>query len=297
MTHGAVIGLDAGGSKTKGLRVEGGRIVRSAVAGSANIASVGVEGAMRQLDVLLDELGREGLAAVCIGAAGVETPDAEERLRRLLQDRLPQARVRVVHDTRLILAAAGLDHGVVLISGTGSVAWGMGPGGAEARAGGWGYLLGDEGGGFGVTRAAVRRALAELDRGRPADRLTERLVDACGLERVDQILDAFYADPDRRHWANRAAVVFELAEQGDAPSEQLVNEAADALAELAVAVAGRLGLPGPVVLAGGLVTHQPRLQARVRTRLAQQRISDVRLLHEEPVAGAVRLAEELLGSP
>jgi len=294
MTHLAVLGLDAGGSKTKGLRAEGGRTVRSATVGSANVLSVGVEEAMRQIDALLDQLGREGLAAVCVGAAGADTPGAEEQLRRLLRGKLPHVKLRVVHDTRLILAASGLDHGIALISGTGSVAWGRAPGGTEARAGGWGYLLGDEGGGYGVARAAVRHALADLDQGRPADGLTRRLLDACGLARVDQLLDAFYADSDRRHWANRAGAVFELAEEGDPSSTGLVGQAADALAELAAAVARRLGLPGPVVLAGGLVTHQARLQQEVRTRLARWDITDVRRLDAEPVAGAVRLAEELL---
>lgn len=293
--RGAVLGLDAGGSKTKGLRVEGGQVVRSAVAGSANLLSVGAEEASRQLDILLDELGRTGVAAACIGAAGIHTPAAEQRLQALLEDKLADTPVRVVHDSRLILAAAGLDSGVAVISGTGSVAWGARPDGAEAWAGGWGYLLGDDGGGYGVVRAAVRHALAESDRGRPPDRLTRKLFDSCGVAGAAALLDAFYADPDRRLWATRAGLVFDLAEQGDGPSGRLVAEAADALADLAAMVAERLGLSGPVVLAGGLLMHQPLLEAQVRHRLAARSLTDVRLLSAEPVAGAVRLAEQLVG--
>jgi glucosamine kinase len=291
----AVLGLDAGGSKTKGLRVEGGQVVRSAVAGSANLLSVGAEEASRQLDILLDELGRTGVAAACIGAAGIHTAAAEQRLQVLLESKLADTPVRVVHDSRLILAAAGLDSGVAVISGTGSVAWGARPDGAEAWAGGWGYLLGDDGGGYGVVRAAVRHALAESDRGRPPDRLTRKLFHSSGVAGAAALLDAFYADPDRRLWATRAAVVFDLAEQGDGPSGRLVAEAADALADLAATVAERLGLSGPVVLAGGLLMHQPLLEAQVRHRLAARSLTDVRLLSAEPVAGAVRLAEQLVG--
>jgi len=195
VAHWAVLGLDAGGSKTKGLRVVDGRIVREALTGSANIGYVGVEAAMHQVDLLLDQLDRENVAAACIGAAGADTPKARERWQELLQGRLPRARIRVVHDSRLILAAAGLDQGISLISGTGSIAWGIGPEGVEARAGGWGYLLGDEGSGYWVTYAAVRHALAALDRGSPPDRLTEQLVTCCGLEQADELLGAFYASP------------------------------------------------------------------------------------------------------
>jgi len=87
----------------------------------------------------------------------------------------------------------------------------------------------------------------------------------------------------------------DLAEQGDGPSGRLVAEAADALADLAAMVAERLGLSGPVVLAGGLLMHQPLLEAQVRNRLTAKSLTDVRLLSAEPVAGAARLAEQLVG--
>lgn len=289
-----VLGLDVGGSKTHGVRVEDDEVVRDALAGSANISSVGVAEAGRQLDVLLDQLGRDGVTAICVGAAGADTAEGEERLAQLLRDRLPDARLQVVHDAQLILAAAGLAQGVGVISGAGSVAWGCTADGAEARAGGWGYLLGDEGSGYWVGREAVRHALGLADRGAPVDRLAQRLAGECGLQRVEQLLDHFYANPERRYWAARARVVFELAGEGDRPSERIASAAAWALADLASAVAARLGLPGPVVLAGGLAVHQRVLQDRVRARLAEDRIGDVRVLDGDPVLGAVRLAKGLL---
>ena len=121
MGAGAVLGLDIGGSKTQGLLVDGADVVAEAFAGSANIASVGEQEAGRQLDALLSGLEGYAVAAACAGAAGADTPEGEARLARLLQGRLPDARVRVVHDSWLLLAAAGLDTGVAVISGTGSV--------------------------------------------------------------------------------------------------------------------------------------------------------------------------------
>jgi glucosamine kinase len=293
MTTGAVLGLDIGGSKTHAARADGGVVLDEALAGSANVSSVGPAEAGRQLDVILDRLGTKGIRAVCAGAAGVDTQAGEARLRDLLAERLPCARIRVVHDSQLILAAAGVVDGIAVISGTGSVAWGR-RGDQHTRAGGWGYLLGDEGSGYWVAREAVRRTLARVDRGEPADHLGQQLAADCGLQVPEQLLDHFYAQPDRRYWAGRARVVFELAGSGDPQSGPIVEAAAHALAKLAIAVGSRLDASGPVVLAGGLVVHQPALQKLVRRRLAEHHFTDVRVLAVDPVRGAVELAQRLL---
>src|SRR5207302_3900726 len=113
-------------------------------------------------------------------AAGCDTAVHRAAMRELLAPLLPGARIEVVHDARLVLAAAGLEAGVVLIAGTGSVAWGLSPDGTEARAGGWGHLLGDDGSGYWVVREAARRALAEHDRGLPPGPSARRLLSATG---------------------------------------------------------------------------------------------------------------------
>lgn len=290
---GTVVGLDVGGSKTHGVRVESGRIVAEAVAGSANIASVGAAEAARQLDALARRLHHPDVTAVCVGAAGVESPQAGRRLQRLVEHAFPAVPVRVVHDTHLVLAAAGLRTGVVVISGTGSAAWGRAADGAEARASGWGYLLGDDGSAFGVIRSALRHALDRLDAGEAIDALTDRLLKTCGVTDAGELLEFFYREPSRREWAARASVVFDLEAEGDAAAAAIVAEAAADLARPAVKVAARLGLDGPVVLAGGLVTHQPALRAGLERALTAAGLRDVRLLDRDPVHGAVLLAEEM----
>lgn len=289
-----VVGLDIGGSKTQALAAgPGDSSAVEVLAGSANLSSVGAAEVTRQLTVIFDGIGRDGVTAVCAGAAGVDTPEQERRLHDLIGLQVPQAVVRVVHDTELILAAAELDHGIALISGTGSVCWGRSSYGLTARAGGWGYLLGDEGSGYWIGRQAVRHVLAMLDSGARLDLLTQRLTTACGLRSAGELLDHFYAHPERRYWAGRSAVVFELAADGDPAATRIVQAAAAALAALVGSVSGNLGLKGPVVLGGGLLMHQPMLASGVRNQLSGNGFTGIRVLEHDPVHGALALAGRL----
>ena len=295
---GAVLAFDIGGSKTHAMRVEhdGGTTevgTIEVVVGSANVSSVGDVEAGRQLDAAIEQLGGvRGVAAVCAGAAGVDTPIAVRRLRELIVERVGCVKVRIVHDSQLILAAAGVDDGIAVISGTGSVAWARN-GERTARAGGWGYLLGDEGSGYWVARESVRTTLDAVDKGSPAGELGQMLAADCGLADHTELLNHFYQQSDRRYWAGRSRVVFELARSGDLTCLGIVDAAARALASLAVQVCSRVEATGPVVLAGGLIVHQPMLAERVRRHLDGHHHTDVRILDVDPVHGAVRLAQEL----
>lgn len=290
------LGIDIGGSKTQVLLARDGVILSDVRGPSANPASVGLSAASRRLRTLLTEVADRSVdlgevTSVCAGAAGADSPEQEARIAAVLTGILPSAEIRVVHDAELLLAAAGTSTGIALIAGTGSVAWGRGADGREARAGGWGYLLGDDGSGYGVARAAVRHALTRLDTGVAPDLLSTRLTAACGLERPALLLDHFYARSERRYWAERSRTVFELAESDDPAAYGIVAGAARALATLVELVSLRIAVAGPVVLAGGVLVHQPLVRRLLTDRLAGLGITDLRLLDADPALGAVRLAE------
>jgi glucosamine kinase len=320
-----VLGLDIGGSKTHAILAgnavnenadDGGQPASECTVGSANITSVGEPAASAALDGLARRLGvgnpdSHGIHTVCAGAAGADTPESRDRLAALLSRRFPGARIHVVHDTRIILAAEGLDTGTVLISGTGSAAWARSADGREAGAGGWGYLLGDEGSGYAITRSAVRNALAEHDSGRPAGQLSASILEQTGAAEPPALLDLFYRNPERRYWASLAGAVFDLAALGDESANAIAEDSAQQLAALAVAVNERLGTlsgsgvhgssaPGstvpPVLLAGGMLVNQPLLAGRVRVLLERRGLTDVRVLNRAPAWGAVKLAQELASS-
>lgn len=306
-----VLGLDIGGSKTHAILAGGdGGSLAECTAGSANIASVGHQAAAEALDEIAARLGAgnrdsHGICTVFAGAAGADTRDGRDRLAALLSRQFPGARIRVVHDTRIILAAGGLDAGAVLISGTGSAAWARTGDGREARAGGWGYLLGDEGSGYAVARSAVRNALSEHDGGLPAGALTAHLLERTGAAEPADLLDLFYRNPERRYWAGLAGTVFDLADRADRVSAAIIDDAARHLAALAAAVSERLGtVPAAghaaptVLLAGGMLVNQPALAARVGELLAERGLADVRVLDRAPAWGAVKLAlDDVAASP
>lgn len=287
--HGGVLGLDIGGSSSRARYVEGGSLVAEAGGPGANVAVLPPEVVETRLRALVAALGTISPHACCAGSAGAEVPAGRERLERFLAGLFPGATISVVHDARLVLAAAGLDHGIALIAGTGSVAYGRDRDGREARAGGWGWLIGDDGSAAWLAREAAREVMRRSDTGDALGPLGAAMLEAVDAHDTVELVGRLHELNEPRRWAALARVVFDTSGQ-DAGAESLVERAGDGLAELVAIVRGRLSLDGPLVLAGGLLLNQPRLEAAVRKRLGS-----ATRLEEPPVAGAVRLAERSPG--
>lgn len=291
--EGAVIGLDIGGTKTHGVRFERGVAVADESVGSSNVQNVSRDDAARNLAELFSRIGGGAVAQVYAGAGGIDTDDDAAALAALIAPHVPGARITVVHDSRLLLAAGGASTGVAVIGGTGSAAWGRTSQGQEARAGGWGYLLGDEGSGYWLGREAVRHSLRRMNQGLEPDELTTALLGSCGVDHPNKLIALFHsAATGRRYWAQRARLVVEAADAGHTASRALVDQAGRDLAQLAEQTLRQLGIGGPVILGGGLGMHVPRLQESFRSELAAAGISDVRVLDQDPVFGVLRLVAE-----
>ncbi|WP_426003505.1 N-acetylglucosamine kinase [Paenarthrobacter sp. NyZ202] len=290
---GTVIGLDIGGTKTRGVRFEDGVPVRDENAGSSNVQNVTVEQAMANLAELFGKIGGGTVDQVYAGAGGIDTDEDARALADLIAPHVPGARITVVHDSRLLLAAGGASTGVAVIAGTGSAAWGRNQAGQEARAGGWGYLLGDEGSGYWLGREAVRHSLRRMNQGLEPDRLSRALLEACGVDEPGKLIALFHSpDTGRRYWAQQARLVVEAADAGDEVGIGLVEQAGRDLADLAAQAVRQLGLAGPVILGSGLGMNVLRLQESFKARLAEGGITDVRILQQDPVFGVPRLVAE-----
>lgn len=251
----------------------------------ANVTALDERVVDQRLTQLLARLGAVHPDACCAGAAGAEVPEGRARLEALLRALLPGARLSVVHDSRLVLAAAGIDSGIALIAGTGSVAYGRAPDGREVQRGGWGWTLGDEGSGVWMTREAARVVLARMDAGADLGALGQSLVDAVGARDARTMSLALLERREPSEWASLSSAVFETADR-DEGARDIIRRGARELARLVEEV----GVDGPVVLAGGLLLNEPRLEAAVREEVGRECVR----LEQPPVEGAVRLAQELL---
>jgi glucosamine kinase len=286
-----VLGLDIGATGSRAQLCVDGEIVAESKAASASVVAVGPASAKAALADILAQLPldpQQPLDAVCAGSAGISVRGTRQFLSEHLAPLARPGRTVIVKDAMLILPAAGLDEGVALICGTGSVAIGTYQG-HEMQCGGWGHLLGDEGSGYWIVRTAIRELLSRLDQGVPPGALGASLLEAAGAADLTQLRAAFYRQPEPRNWARHAPAVLDCR---DPAAADITGQAALALADLAGQAARRLAAPDgiPVVLAGGLMEHKNLLAATVAAVEAALPASPVHALADPPVAGAVRLA-------
>jgi glucosamine kinase len=296
-----VVGIDAGATKTRAFAVDSaGDVVGRGAGGGANLlSSTDPQGSIGA--ALNEALGGRSAEAIVLAAAGGDRKADRERGRELLQRVAPAgARLLVTHDAIAALYAGNPQGcGVVLIAGTGSIAYGRNEEGEEDRAGGWGYLIGDEGSAVWCGIEALRAIAHAVDgRGAPT-MLTDLLLQELRVAEFGDVLSTVYGRPHPAPGviaATRALAV--AATQGDAMANSILQRGAVALARATTVVALTLRLSsGPVYLAGGAFESLPLLQKLVRLELlGVLPQASVEPVHEEPAMGAARIAMELAWS-
>jgi N-acetylglucosamine kinase-like BadF-type ATPase len=214
-----------------------------------------------------------------------------------LRKAIPARHHLLVTDMAIALEAAlGNATGMIVVSGTGSIAYARDQRGKTLRAGGWGALYDDPGSGYDVGRKAIIAALRDFDGRGPRTVLTRRICRALKLSDITQIV---LKELGPKQVAALFPLVAEAARQGDRVARSLSAQAACDLAQLALALAPRLGRRGtlPVVCAGGVFRSSPTLR-RSFARGLRQRLpyARVRLLEREPVEGALDMARKLAGA-
>ncbi|MFD4407689.1 N-acetylglucosamine kinase [Nocardia sp. NPDC058499] len=289
-----VLGIDIGGSTTRMLVAAGGRVIDSVRLPSAGLNAVGVDGAREVFEDLAARVESECVAAVCAGSAGVDDEASRTQLHAVVQRCFPSVPVRVLHDADLVLAAAGEESGIVLISGTGSVAWARDAQGCVFRAGGWGPLLGDEGSGYVIALDAVRAVLDETDRAVPQTALAAVVLEHTGVRDPRSLSRLVHLEPDRAYWARLAEPVLALADSGDTGARAIVDTAVRGLVRIAQRTSETSGMRGPVLLAGGVLGHARALADAVTAELTAAGLEPVRVVEQSPAHGAMRLAERML---
>jgi N-acetylglucosamine kinase-like BadF-type ATPase len=299
------LGIDGGQSSTTALIAdEGGRAVGVGRSGPCNHVS-GDEAKEKFIRVLQECLSQaisstgSGLnplhfRAACLGFSG----GAEDKTA-YAREIVSSDYLKVTHDAEIALTGATEGQpGIIVIAGTGSIAFGSNAEGRTARAGGWGYIFGDEGGAFDIVRRALRAALRFEEGWGPATQLYQRLLEETKFQTANQLLHRWYAVNRRRATAEFAPLVTAAAEEGDAVAQQIVNEAATALAWYVQGVFRNLFREQetvPVAQVGG-VFRSPSIRLafaeRVRAMIACEVISP----KLSPAAGALLEALRMDGN-
>ncbi len=246
------LGVDGGQSSTTALiGAEDGRVLGTGSGGPCNHAGA-AEGRGKLARAVAECLGeacaRAGLdagtiefEAACFGMSG-----GPEDKRAILAGILRARKLIVTTDAVIALSGATAGApGIITIAGTGSIAFGRNAEGRDMRAGGWGYIFGDEGGGFDIARRALRAALRFEEGWGPETALRATLIEAVGAKDANELLHLFYtAEWPRSRVARLAPLVDRLAQAGDAAAREVIERAATELAALAAAVRRELWSPG-----------------------------------------------------
>jgi len=289
--EGIILGIGRGGPSNHILAPGGRERARSAI-------EMALRGA-------LSSAGRDRaeFQAAQFGMTGINTGTEAARLFTDVAAEVVAARLVGIDNDAVVARAGALAcrPGVVVIAGTGSVAFGEDPEGRQARAGGWGYLFGDEGSAFALGLGGVRAALRARDGTGPHTVLTERIPPAIGYS-LGEIPLAFYEGRLQRFQvAELAPVVTAAAEAGDPVSRPLVEDAAVALADLAAAVIRRLTWPGgalAVATVGGVFAAGPTLLQPIGRALTARAPGAVLVPPRfTPAVGALLLALRAAGIP
>lgn len=302
-----VIGIDGGGSKTRALLADetGTKIVEvegpgSAVRPGQHEASADVICALVK-DALASASMEHVLPKVlCVGVAGTGVETERQALWQALQSREVAEEVIVHTDAMVALDDAfGEGPGILLISGTGSIAWGRSPAGTLGRCGGWGPVIGDEGSGQWIGRRALGIVAAASDGREPETALTGAILTAAQVNEVQELI-AWASQAAPMQLATLAPAVMSVADGGDLRANSLLTMAAEELVLHVRTLARQLFVDErsaiPVAFAGGLLSRGTPLRKRLELRLKSAVPgATVRVHPVDPARGAVRGALRYLG--
>jgi len=288
-----ILGVEGGGTKTAWVLVEPDatelRILDQGRLPASNLRLTSRE----RLRAIFSELPRE-ITRVGVFLAGCSAEEDRQSLARLCAEIWPKAKIVTGSDRDSGLAAAlGRGEGIVVNAGSGSSVTGR-RGDKIERAGGWGHILGDTGGGYFLVIQALRLILREHDLHRGDVQLSAKILQALALNSLDDLV-RWAQSADKMEVAALVPVVFEAAAAGDARVMEILEEGAQVLCEYTEAVAARLHLLAPkVALIGGLF-HRDSIYNHAFRRRLKKNLPDARVVTTEqaPELGAAWLAAEL----
>lgn len=262
-----ILGIEGGGTKTEWVLLAGEadkhRILRRGMLPASNMKLTSDEGLRRLFAAMPREASHVG-----VFLAGCATAEDRQRLSALAAEMWPVAQRSVGSDRDSGLATAfRAEDGIAVIAGTGAAVHGR-RGERVEKAGGWGQLLGDRGGGYDLAMQGLRLVLTHYDLNQKITPLAEEILRALALNRLQDLV-GWAMQADKMSVARLAPAIFQAAKHGEPEMLSTVQAGAGVLADFTRAVAMRLEWPAArVKLIGGLFTHHPEYVSLFKYRLS-----------------------------
>jgi N-acetylglucosamine kinase-like BadF-type ATPase len=303
-----VLGIDGGGTKTKGVIADQrGKIIAQHTVGATNPNSVDPSVVGNELRELFNGLKKQGgsalgeLSAVFAGMSGVDRPEDQDLIKKLLQKFLPsEVKLVVDNDGVNALYSGTLGHpGIVNIAGTGSITFGMNADGRRDRVGGWGYLIGDPGSGYAIGRAALQSVYDSYDGSGEKTSLSGLIKGHFMVDELPNIIQKIYEPGKaRKAVAPLSQLVVKAADEGDKVAQGILFNAGKDMAKAIKTLLTKLFPKGLnkdqatetalLVLTGGVYQRSDLFIPTIQEEL-QRRGSRVEIILPQvpPVAGAL----------
>lgn len=294
------LGIDGGGTKTICAAGDGTKVLGTGTGGGSNVVRLGEAQARDSLHTAILSacatagVDRSEIERTCIGVAGASVQQVREAIRRFISEVVP-GEVIVVGDNEVALEAAFSGApGVIVASGTGSIAYGRNEQGKTARAGGHGFAISDEGSGHWIGRAAITATMRAFDCEQDTE-LHRYIQEALEVDSREQVVKVANATPPP-NFARLFPVVVQAAEAGDAVAAEVLAQAGEELAELALIVIGKLWTAQSSVrvgMVGGVFQNSAAVRQSFRDTMTRKYPeAEINMSVAEPVSGALSLARK-----
>ncbi len=284
------LGVDGGGSKTTAVVFdECGNLICKACGESINYYSVGLENAKLAMKNIIDELSVIHFDCAVIGMSALNERASADETEKFCSGIIESK--KIIMDSDLFVALEAIDANgecAAVISGTGSMAVYRDNDGNISHAGGWGYILGDEGSGYAIGLSGIKAAIRSAENSAPETELLGKCLEYFSIESIYELIDLYYEKTvSRKTTAAFAKEVYSCAENGDAVAKSIIENEAKELAKTTLGLLYRKSKNTEIGLWGGVFQNNSIFRDKFISILSDEGFNRVKLIDFTPEVGAI----------
>ncbi len=284
------LGVDGGGSKTTAVVFnEKGEFICRECGESINYYSVGIENARQAMKEIIDKMEIKSFHCAVIGMSALNERATSEEIDKFCTGVIDSK--KIIMDSDLFVALEAMNEGsecAAVISGTGSMVVCRNKSGSISHAGGWGYILGDEGSGYAIGLAGIKAAIRAAENSAPRTALLSECLNYFQIDNIYDLIDLYYEkNVSRKKTAAFAQVVYSCAMHDDNISYRIIEAEAISLSQTALGLLNKSSKELPIGLWGGVFQHNSIFRKIFCNTLSNAGFNNVKLIDFTPEVGAI----------